>query len=1100
LPAEGTEDDVGSYEFGTHFIGDAPPNRCRIMGNPLDYAGKRIGLDVRNVELPGAHEGNYRFACRFPIIDCVSNRPLYMIQWAEDRSSTILCEHRAKGIGATDYLLEVICGRVLDTGDGDAREDSVCEMLSDSLRAASFSPNYCRTVLRLFRTYCGAVDLVRRARENLSDEDLRFFFDNPGYYLAPDGNTMPSLTGDVDTHFEFIERARRVKYEYIFSAAKLLSGDVHRYVTETRDFASGDFHTDPAFSKKVFTLDTPYGAVVIAGFGRDARQEGASFFIDLGGDDRHGRGAGSAGFSKNSPPVSLCIDHSGNDIYTVGSNCYTQGFGFLGCGMLVDCSGNDSYSARHFSQGAGIMGVGILWDIEGDDEYDAHAFCQGAGMFGLGALLDNRGRDSYSCATLGQGGATTLGLGLLCDLEGDDRYNLAMEDSKDALGRTPGYGQGGALSFRHYPWKGRLTPYGGVGMLIEGGGKDRYRSRGWCDQGGSYIMSLGVLVDRDGDDVYSSHCGQGSGIHITSAILLDHAGDDRYEGEFRAGGSGGDRSSGFLIDYRGNDTYSSETSSYGTGVKPFSFSLFIDYEGNDTYLCGKPEDRITFNNWDSFGGVWPESEPHLWPFALCLDLGGVDDYRVRYHANDTERHSFGHGIHIDIQWNGGDVVGKVEPPLEPYDHSSLKKTLAESRYRQDIELLRHPDTYIRFQTIGRIVAAGTVIVPPLVDAMLQSTHRQFNRDAMECLHYLFHHGKITDDVLPDVLKLLGARDEEVRTIMADNFGLWKVMNAEVHLIESLHDENASVRKCALRSLIRIESPKAYAVARGLALHDPSEGVRRMAVNYLSTQRDDPEIVTVIARILEEETASSVKVAAAEGLRRIANQGVVKELRRAAKSEDVYLQRAAGKALAELNHIEGVEILIQSLSFPSIDAFHNYDRNIPNLIAGYVNFDFPEDRRYEQDEWFRWFQAHRDSIDLASNVRALREFRTLEEHIEEEPAGIAILRYEEFLEKHPGYLNGKRTLARILNREAWKKVTSPRSSSEFDPVIGLRYALRAVELVRDVNYMDTLAEAYLAAGHTEKAAQLCRKMLQKYPDERMFTERLKRCEFEARNRR
>ena len=134
-------------------------------------------------------------------------------------------------------------------------------------------------------------------------------------------------------------------------------------------------------------------------------------------------------------------------------------------------------------------------------------------------------------------------------------------------------------------------------------------------------MSLGVLVDNEGNDHYICGTGQGSGIHVTNAILIDKKGDDVYEGGFRAGGSGGDRSPGFLIDYEGNDTYISSTSSYGTACKPFAFSLLIDYKGNDKYICDRPKGDVLFNDWHSFGGVWPESDPNAWPYAICLDLG-----------------------------------------------------------------------------------------------------------------------------------------------------------------------------------------------------------------------------------------------------------------------------------------------------------------------------------------------------------------------------------------------------------------------------------------------------------------------------------------------
>jgi len=700
------------YRPAAYFEADPKPVKLHLYENPLDYAAGRIGIDARDFELPRAYEGEYRFACRLPIIDQVSNQPLYLKQWAEDQSALINRQHAAGGITVILDALTLLCGSSWTAQIQD--NNRLRSIITKALTRSPFTSKYRRALTSLYLCYSEALDMVKRSRVMLDEDNRSFLNANPGYYITPDGVKMPDLTGDVQNQFKYIELIRKVRLEYILSAAQVMSVALQRYVEDTKNFSIQDFYSDTARAREKFTINTDNGTLSVYGCADDLHDADELFLIDIGGHDTYHNNAGACCSPHDG--VAVCIDHAGNDQYRAPDRDHVQGFGTLGAGFLIDISGDDTYEARHFSQGAGIAGVGALWDLNGDDHYCAQTFCQGAGAFGLGISLDNAGNDQYDCASLGQGGATTLGMGVLSDLAGNDTYCLNWAGDKNALGQMPGYGQGGALSFRHYPWRKKLTAYGGIGMLTDAGGNDSYSSKGWCVQGGSYIMSLGVLHDGGGDDTYYAQSGQGSGIHVTNAILIDRQGNDKYEGEFRCGGSGGDRTPGFLIDYQGNDTYISKTSSYGTGVKPFSYSLFIDYRGDDTYICGEPKGKITFNNWDSFGGVWPESEPYLWPYAMCLDLAGADSYQVRNRMNNSERHSFGHGIHIDMEWPKGDVIGPVSNPLPSYRAFEMPAACRSSRYRVLFEELTDPHLFVRFEAVGKIVNKGPDIIPFLVQA------------------------------------------------------------------------------------------------------------------------------------------------------------------------------------------------------------------------------------------------------------------------------------------------------------------------------------------------------------------------------------------------
>jgi HEAT repeat protein len=1084
---------VKQYGPETWFEQDpAPvPIIAESIGNPLDYAGARIGLDVRNVELPRGWEGGYRYCCRFPIIDDVSNRPLYLKQWAEEQGQSVPAYRIAGSLCAMPGPPE----RVVPHDEEDdwrlsrltvlaSRRDSLVAKLLAAGYGKRFTNNVADLYYLMYKAWLG----LQQSRGSMRPGDSAYFVSNPGRYLAPDGERMAELTGNTDSQLEFISRARRSGFYEAFTAEGRVRSGVDALLSDTAGLNADSVLADRSATSEV-DFAAPFGRVIVSGYRDDVHAEDAALLIDLGGNDTYLNNAGGCG---SAGAVAVCIDLAGDDHYEAPNRSYVQGFGFLGLGMLVDIAGNDVYRAKHFSQGAGILGVGFLWDKAGNDTFSAHTFCQGAGMFGSGSLYDDSGDDVYDCASNGQGSATTMGRGTLADLEGNDKYRLACDSTKDAMGGTPGYGQGGALSFRAYPWEKKLVAYGGVGLLVDNKGNDEYVSKGWNCQGGSYIMSLGALVDNEGNDHYVCGTGQGSGIHVTNAILIDKKGDDVYEGGFRAGGSGSDRSPGFLIDYEGNDTYKSATSSYGTACKPFAYSLFIDYKGNDKYICENPKGPVLMNDWHSFGGVWPESDPSAWPYAISLDLGGNDAYQARNRANNSEIHSFGHGIHLDMEWKGSDVIGKVDRPFKSF-------YLGERPGSKYGKLLAGMGDGL--SAVGSFVDEGTQALAEIVGFISQGANVGFKgaeRNGLECIHYWFVHGKIGDKELPEVLRLLKAHDPEVRLTIADDLGLWKMAKAESALIDvARNDSNAQVRRFALRSLIRLESAKAVPIARKLATEDTSEDVRRMAVTLVGKVKPDTADLSLLRWALAEDHASSVRCAAADAMGNLGDQRAVEPLRNAAKTYDVYVQRACGKALCALYQVEGIDLLIKSMSFPSIDAFYNYDRNVPNYVSTFAGFDLPDSERYVQAKWQAWFDTHRDSINIKFNADAYKAWTNLSDSLRDVPDSAQVARYEAFLARFPGYQRAKGELAGKLNGIAWNlavgQETRGRGDTKTRRGLALKYALRAVELSDDANIWDTVIEAYLANGMKADALRVCREQLAKHPNEQILKDRLAQLE-------
>ena len=250
-----------------------------------------------------------------------------------------------------------------------------------------------------------------------------------------------------------------------------------------------------------FSWDTPIGAIALNGTQDNNYGAGPYLLIiDTGGNDRY---AGGGATTSAANPISLLLDLAGDDVYEAkGGPAF--GAGILGYGLLLDVKGNDRYSAEHSACGMASFGVGLLVDRDGKDKYEIDRVGQGAAFFGVAALCDFKGDDEYRCFTEAQGFGGVKGCGLLIDHEGNDRYEandtkINYPSPQDANHNTS-LAQGCAFGRRDHPGEGNSLA-GGVGILVDGKGDDRY-SCGVFGQGISYWYGLGMLIDLEGNDSY----------------------------------------------------------------------------------------------------------------------------------------------------------------------------------------------------------------------------------------------------------------------------------------------------------------------------------------------------------------------------------------------------------------------------------------------------------------------------------------------------------------------------------------------------------------------------------------------------------------------
>ncbi|MBI5325252.1 MAG: hypothetical protein HZB41_08285, partial [Ignavibacteriae bacterium] len=163
------------------------------------------------------------------------------------------------------------------------------------------------------------------------------------------------------------------------------------------------------------------------------------------------------------------------------------------------------------------------------------------------------------------------------------------------------------------------------------------------------LLGGGILVDFEGDDLYSSHwCSQGAAC-LGIGLLFDASGNDNYIADLYSQGFGYIKGIGVLMDFTGNDSYKagwkvpdsrdpkrahlSMSQGFGFGMRPWSFGLgaeggigiLTDYNGHDVY------------NADFFsqgGSYW-------YSLGILHDRNGCD----RYTAG---QYSQGSGIHLSF--------------------------------------------------------------------------------------------------------------------------------------------------------------------------------------------------------------------------------------------------------------------------------------------------------------------------------------------------------------------------------------------------------------------------------------------------------------------
>ncbi len=499
--------------------------------------------------------------------------------------------------------------------------------------------------------------LREKALRRLGSEDRRFLFDHAAAiveHFSPqveglDERTLPQAV--ADRRFCRLV-AEQVDYAAMAAAAQVLArladeGWLQRLREAFRGAVAPSLPSPTGVTGEVLlSRETPYGLIVIGGPGPNTYDldERFALVIDLGGDDTY-RGAIAAA-SGVEHGINVVIDWVGNDTYQ--SSPLGLATGRLGIGLLIDRAGDDVYRLAQGSGGTGFAGVGILYDAAGADRYVGARFTQGAAVGGLGLLLDLSGDDEYTSFGYAVGFGGPSGVGAVVDVAGDDRYQCGGKYSSNYndVGSLPGdarfqyecFGLGTGSGKRIYSKDPEQLSYGlagGLGLLIDLAGNDRYRSANFS-QGCGYFFGMGVKLDLGGDDEHAAaRYGHAAGAHYGVGLFIDYGGDDRYAstGPHYNGGTAWDLSAMLAIDAgEGSDIYDLRRSD-GLGLADYrSWSLFIEEGGRDRYLVGSGTGvmhGLGMASHDSMSGFF--------------DLAGDDEYAIMPRSDPSGAGTRGNG-------------------------------------------------------------------------------------------------------------------------------------------------------------------------------------------------------------------------------------------------------------------------------------------------------------------------------------------------------------------------------------------------------------------------------------------------------------------------
>ena len=997
--------------------------------DPMRDAFGLLQLDVDRLSRPPAHELGYIMLARWPLVDDLSQSPFFLQRWAHNMSHALQAEN-SRSLEKTFFIVaDTLAGDQREYSANENRSGDERGILAayrhlchafgwtpnasdlHALEQIGFSARFDRQLGLLMYRLTDAAIWADRAYADLSPAEQELLTASPERYFFRSDLQFSFLTAPTDGQVEMVKAARNIKFDALLEAFAILAralDDFKQFLDQGARVlpAEETYFKDAAIrAGTLMNLPSPVGPIVILGQDDNTFTGNAALLIDLGGHDRYS-GAAPVTASVNRR-ISILVDIDGNDHYGDGGGKMSQGAGIASIGLLADFGGDDRYVAGDMAQGCGMFGIGALLDTVGNDVYEMGLMGQGFGVFGIGLLADRSGNDRFTMAGMGQGVGSTLGFGILLDGDGDDYYRADPALGKSSLRPDNwSHAQGAGLSVRSPAWHRHFSLYGGIGLLSEGSGDDAYHCAGGNCMGSAYFMSVGALVDHAGNDRYFPKSGNGMGfaVHLANGVLIDKEGDDLYIAKMDSGGVGADHSVGILADYQGDDVYGPSpisgsdemtalnakdasagaispmvlpgdlaVSSYGSASRSKGLGFLVDYGGNDRYFA-----RIGTES-DSCGAVIPPTDPHEWSHAVLIDLGGSDVHNSADRKNNTYRIDLSHGLFYDIDLQPGITGVPAAAPVTSTGSQSDKWVPITSFppvLMDEAALLAGHHNFKRFGSIGRIVQSPPDVIDALIDTLRTSHDKNVNLALIEALHHYILRKEMTPERTRRFETLLRAEEADVRIFAARTLGWWQVGSAAPAVVSAVKDPDPEVRRhviWALGELGRIEHLKvlreaASAEASMLCKQSAIRAFRTLLAKYPDVAANFRREIQAAVLAWLSDPDPIIRREAAWAMRFIKPQSDgLHALTARLEDADIYVKRAAALSLAHLGNKEGIAVLIDSLTFPSIDTRDHYDRDLIKELAFFCGIDFAEESRYDPQVWKEWWQKNAERVNIMENL-------------------------------------------------------------------------------------------------------------------------------------
>lgn len=418
-----------------------------------------------------------------------------------------------------------------------------------------------------------------QAFAKLTAEDRKYLEDN-----CDDLFTTFSDGKDMDLNLRVLEIASQVDVSKLFEGAELLwRAAQSNYLDDLESALRKAWEAAGKPGGIFINRDTPAGKILAGGNGSEWYTEDAAILLDLAGKDFYTNNAGSPRGDKI--PAALLIDFGGDDAYEATFS-WTQGAAKMGHGLLIDRRGNDEYIGLDWAQGAAVLGTSLFLDESGDDIYRADQYAQGVAAWGIAIHTDYEGDDVYEARLLSQGVGMPGGAGWLLNGQGNDKYYSKGKHATEYgdPGIFDSWSQGCGVGFRG-------LESGGVALLYDGSGVDRYEA-GNFSQGGGYYFGIGLLRDggKENDSYIGSRYNQGFAAHQAVGYFEELGGNDFYTTRHAvAQGISWDESVVVFIDHGGDDLYEG-AASFSQGASAHNgFTLFLDLAGRNRFVYGMPQ-------------------------------------------------------------------------------------------------------------------------------------------------------------------------------------------------------------------------------------------------------------------------------------------------------------------------------------------------------------------------------------------------------------------------------------------------------------------------------------------------------------------------------